>query len=164
MTAGELVTGADKGVVAALRGFVDKVRSAADEVVPVLVEGAHELIRLVPLDRVVQIPVALRVHVVCPYEDALLSRGHCERSDTRHNVTHHLSGLELVDEPRVFVLELGVPVDFCVVELEDAVVLLDLDVEVVGPREDFVAESSELGFLADVVDLVDDGAEARRLV
>lgn len=61
-------------------------------------------------------------------------------------------------------LELGVPVDLGVVEAEDAVVLLDLDVEVVLPREDLVAEGAIGGLGADVVDLVDDGLEARDFV
>ena len=61
-------------------------------------------------------------------------------------------------------LELRVPVDLCVVKGEDAVVLLDLNVEVVRSGEDLVAEGAELGLGADVVDLVDDGLEAGDLV
>lgn len=61
-------------------------------------------------------------------------------------------------------LELRVPVDLCVVKGEDAVVLLDLDVEVIRAGEDLVAEGAELGLGADVVDLVDDRLEAGDLV
>lgn len=64
----------------------------------------------------------------------------------------------------MFGLELAVPVDLGVVELEDAVVLLDLDVHVVRSTKDFIAEGPELGLVADVVDFVDDGADFGVLV
>ena len=69
-----------------------------------------------------------------------------------------------MDEAAVLRLELAVPVDLAVVELEDAVALGHLDVEVVGAGEDLVLEGTELRFGADVVDLVDDGLDGGVLV
>lgn len=58
----------------------------------------------------------------------------------------------------------GVPVDLCVVEGEDAAAFHDLDVHVVRPGQDLVLEGAVDVFGADVVDLVDDGADERVLV
>lgn len=161
---------------------MDEVGGAVDEGEAVLVEGADELVGLVcwlvsivavsglggaclvPLDRLVEVPVALGVHVIRVDKHALPPRGDGERPDAGHDVAHDLPRLEAAHEAGVLGLELRVPVDLCVVEGEDAVVLLDLDVEVVGALEDLVAEGAELGLCADVVDLVDDGLEARDLV
>lgn len=186
LAAGDLVAGADDGVGAGLGGLVDEVGGAVDEGEAVLVEGADELVGLVswlvsivaslasrqgalrggegtylvPLDGLIEVLVALGVHIIRVDEHALLPRGDGERPDARHDVAHDLPRLEAAHEARVLGLELRVPVDLCVVEGEDAVVLLDLDVEVVGAVEDLVAEGAELGLGADVVDLVDDGLEA----
>lgn len=94
----------------------------------------------------------------------LLAGGHGEGPDAGHDVAHDLARPEDVDQPAVLRLQLAVPVDFGVVELEDAVALGDLNVEVVGPGQDFVLEGPELGLGADVVDLVDDGLDLRVLV
>lgn len=55
--------------------------------------------------------VALRVHVVGPDKDALLSGWDGKGPDTSHDIAHHLAGLEHVDEPAVLGLQLAVPVD-----------------------------------------------------
>lgn len=119
---------------------------------------------LVFLDRLVKILVALGVHVICIDKDALLPRGDGKRPNACHDIAHDLPRVEPAHEARVLGLELRVPVDLCVVKGKDAVVLLDLDVEVVRAGEDLVAEGAELGLGADVVNLVDDGLEAGDLV
>lgn len=119
---------------------------------------------LVLLDGGLETLEALGVLVVGPDKDVLLARGHGEGPDAGHDVAHDLARLENVDQPAVLRLQLAVPVDFGVVKLEDAVALGDLDVEVVGPGQDFVLECPELGLGADVVDLVDDGLDLRVLV
>ena len=53
----------------------------------------------------------------------------------------------------------AVPVDLRVVEAEGAVLFTDLDVEVVDAGEELVAEGAEFGFLTDIVDFVDYGAD-----
>lgn len=58
----------------------------------------------------------------------------------------------------------AVPVDLRVVEAEGAVFFADLDVEVVDAGEELVAEGAEYGFVADVVDFVDYGADRGVLV
>jgi hypothetical protein len=179
--AGDL--GLDDGGVAGLVGVEDDVGGFADEVEAVLVEGADVLgdlgmssveaqqkscrakaADLVPLNGILEVAVALGVHVVCKDEDAPFGGGHGKGSDAGHDIAYDLSGLEGLDETGVLRLELAVPVDFGVVEAEDAVVLADLDVHVVGAGEDLVGKGAEAGLAADVADLVDDGAELVVLV
>ena len=107
---------------------------------------------------------ALGVLIVGPDKDVLLAGGHGERPNAGHDVAHDLARLEDVDEPAVLRLELAVPVDLGVVELEGAVALGDLDVQVVGAGQDFVLERPELGVGADIVDLVDDGLDLGVLI
>lgn len=61
-------------------------------------------------------------------------------------------------------LELAVPIDLGVVELEDTVVLGDLDLEVTRAGENFVLEGPKLGLSSNIVNLVDDGFDDRVLV
>ena len=55
--------------------------------------------------------------------------------------------------------ESWIPVDFRVIESEEAILLLDVYLHIVWTGEDLVAESSELVFLTYVVDFVDDGSD-----
>ncbi len=61
-------------------------------------------------------------------------------------------------------LELAVPIDLGVVELEDAVALGDLDVEVVWAGQHLVLEGPELGLGADIIDLINHGPDLGVLV
>lgn len=115
-------------------------------------------------DSFLQVFVAFGVLVVGPDKDALLPCGHGKRSNARHGVGHHLAGLEVLDHPSVLGLQLAVPVDLCIVQLEGAVVLTDYDIEVVGSSENLVREGTEFGRVADISRLVDDGADGRVLV
>ena len=64
----------------------------------------------------------------------------------------------------MFGVQPAVPVDLRVVEAECAVFLADFDVEVVDAGEELVAEGAEFGFVPDVVDFVDYGADGGVLV
>jgi hypothetical protein len=119
---------------------------------------------LVPCDRRLQVLVALGILVIRPDKDTLLARRHGKGPDAGHDVGHHLARLEQVDEPLVLAAQLRVPVDLGVVEVERAAELADLDEQVLGPREELVLERPELVVRADVVDLVDDGADVGVLV
>lgn len=119
---------------------------------------------LVPADSHLHILVTLGVHVVSPDKDALLASGDSKGADASHNIAHHLAGLEHVDEPAVLGLQLAVPVHLCVVKLESAGVLGNLDLHVVGTSQNLVLEGSELGLGSDIVDLVDDGSDVGGLV
>ena len=83
---------------------------------------------LVLLDGGFEALEALGVFVVGPDEDAIFARGHGKGPDAGHDVAQNLAGLEHVDEPAVFGLELTVPVDFGVVKVKDAAALGNLDV------------------------------------
>ena len=126
--------------------------------------GRRALAHLVALDALVQVAVALRVVVVGPDEDAFLAGGDGEGADAGHDVADDLAGAKQVDEAGVLAVQLAVPVDLGVVEAEDALVLAHLDVEVVGPGEDLVAERAELGLGAHVRGLVDHRPDVRVLV
>lgn len=119
---------------------------------------------LVCFDGMAEPPVALRVQIVCPYDDSLLPRGHRKRPDARHDITHDLARLEEVDETFMLVLQLAVPVNLGVVEAKLAAVLEYLDFHLVGSLEELVLEGAELGSLADIVDFVDDCPHRRILV
>ena len=119
---------------------------------------------LVPVDSYLHILVALGVHVVSPDKDALLASRNRKGADASHDIADDLAGLKHVDKPAVLGLQLAVPVHLCVIKLEDAVVLGNLDLHVIGTSQDLVLEGSELGLGSDVVDLVDDGADVLGLV
>lgn len=125
-----------------------------------LKEGTY----LVPLDNLGEVLVAVWVFVICPHKDAVLAGGHRKGPNAGHDVGHDLAGLEHGRDALVLGAELGVPVDFGVVKLEDAAGFADFDVEVVGPGQDLVGKGAELALGADVVDLVDDCADAGVLV
>ena len=144
-------------VLARARQLEQLGRALADEGVAVRVEGAHVVADLVARDGVAQRGDAVGVEVVGPHEDALLAGGDGEGADAGHDVADHVAGLEHGDQPAVLGVEPRVPVDLCVVEAEGALLLLDLDVEVVGAGEDLVGEGAEGGRLADHVDFVDHG-------
>lgn len=119
---------------------------------------------LVSPDRLFQITVAFRILVIRPDKDPLLTSWHGKGANAGHDIRNDLSRLELAHQSLVLRVELAVPVYLGVVELEDAAGLADLDVQVIGSREDLVGESSKLIVRANIIDLVDDGPEVRVLV
>ena len=108
--------------------------------------------------------VGIRVEIVSPYETLLLSRGNSEGSDAGHDVAYHLAFFEEVAEPLVLGVEACVPVHLRKVKIEDAALLVDLDVQVVGPVEHLVLEGAVCVLGAHIVQLVDDGAHGGVLV
>lgn len=114
--------------------------------------------------RLLQVFVALRVLVVGPYKDTLLSSRHSKRTDASHDIGHDLAGLEQGSDTVVLVTQLRVPVDFGIVKLEGASALANLDEHIVGPGQDLVGKGAELVLCADIVRLVDDGPEVGVLI
>ena len=119
---------------------------------------------LVPSDTCGEGCVALRVHVICPDKYPLFPCRHGKWPDTSHNIAYYLPGLEKFDQSSMLGFELGVPVYLGVVELEDAVVFAQLDVQVVRTSQDLVLEGSKLGLLPNVVCLVNDRLDVWILV
>lgn len=156
--------GLDDSALSLLRNLVDLVNGLLNKLTAVHVVRADILLDLVLLDRCIQVLVAFGVHIVGEDEDALPTCWHGKRPDARHDICDNFSRLEHADESGVFRLELAVPVHLGVVELEDAIVLLDLDVHILGSAENLVGKCSELRVAADIVHLVDNGANLGVLV
>ena len=122
-------------------------------------ETEREHTHLVPLNCILQTGKTVRVQIVGPHKDILLPRRHRERPHARHDVAHRVPGPEPVDQPPVLRVEPAVPVHLRVVETERAAFLVDLDLHVRVAGEELVAEGAVFVRLADVVGLVDDGAD-----
>jgi hypothetical protein len=99
---------------------------------------------LVPTDRVLKVTITLRVLVVGPDKDALLTSWDGERPNTSHYICHDLSRLEQACDSLVLSVELAVPVYLGVIKLENAASLADFDIQVIGTSENFVGKGSEL--------------------
>lgn len=64
----------------------------------------------------------------------------------------------------MLLLKLTVPVDLGIVKLEDAAVLTELHIQVIGACENLVTERTEFGLGAHIVRLVDDGVDVNVLL
>jgi hypothetical protein len=71
---------------------------------------------------------------------------------------------ERINKSLVLSVQSAIPVDLCVVELECAVGLANLDVHVVWSSKNLILESAVLALLTNIVDLVDYGSDSRVLV
>lgn len=119
---------------------------------------------LVLLDGSLEIFETLRVHVIRPHKDTLLSCWHGKGANTSHDVAEHLTRLEQVHQSPVFCLQPAVPVHLGVVECKCATTLGNLDVHIIRTGKNFVLEGPVDVFSSNIVHLVDHRPYKRVLV
>lgn len=114
---------------------------------------------LIPSDAIFETGIAIRIQIVSPHKAMLFSCRYSKWSHAGHDIADSFSGLKSLNQALVFGFQATVPIDLRVVEPEYAVRFLQFHSQVVFAGQQFVAKSAIFIFLANFVDLVDDGAD-----
>lgn len=99
---------------------------------------------LVPGDGLLQALEAVGIQVVRPAVDLSPARWNTERTDAGHHIAHGFALFHHSHQSEVLRVQFAVPVDFRVIEPEDAAPGLDLHLKVRRPSQHLKLEGSEL--------------------